>query len=107
MTEPTQPEVVEAVKPTQPIEDKPVVETPQVVQPEPVVEAPVEVPVPTEPVVDPVIPTFELPTGVTERTREQFDKLTDSNTKLLEANRVLQAELVEKVQSEDRIAPLQ
>ncbi len=61
------------------------------------------------PVAQPVSsqPAFELPQGVTDRTKEQFDKLTDNNKKLLDANRILQTELNRRVQSEAQIAPLQ
>ena len=99
MTEPKQPEVDKTATAVQPTETKPV-ETPPV---------PVTPPAPAvvAPVIPPIAPEFELPTGVTERTKEQFDKLTDSNTKLLEANQVLQSELTQKTQTEKQIAPLQ
>lgn len=73
------------------------------VKPTPVVEG-----TPTE-VVGEETTTQEsgLPENVTDRTREQFEKLTDSNKKLLEANKLLYQELAKKNQSEQTFAPIQ
>lgn len=55
----------------------------------------------------PTVTEGELPGGVSERTREQFDKLKDSNQRLLEANKLLQGELTKRYQTERTFAPIQ
>jgi hypothetical protein len=71
--------------------------------------APAQAPAPQEPTAPaqttPQVPTSEptLPTGVSERTSEQFDKLKDSNKKLYEANLLLQQELNRKQQAEQSL----
>ena len=52
-------------------------------------------------------PKGKLPEKVADRTREQFDKLVDSNKRLLEANKILQGEVQRKVRSEQQFAPIQ
>src|SRR4030042_1074657 len=49
----------------------------------------------------------KLPTGASERTSEQFDKLKDSNKRLYEANQLLQQELSRKKQLEQQFKPVQ
>lgn len=49
----------------------------------------------------------ELPEEAKERTREQFEKLKDSNRQLFEANRKLQVELQKKLQAKETFAPIQ
>lgn len=94
------PAVTPAAQPTQ-VVSEPVV--PAVTQtPAPVVTQPA----PVEPIA-PTMPSFELPQGVTDRTKEQFDKLTDSNRKLLEANQILENELTHRTTSEAQFAPIQ
>jgi hypothetical protein len=82
---------------------------PAVVQPAPSLENLAQQIVQQAPVVPqaPAKQTFELPEGVTDRTKDQFDKLTDSNKKLLQANRILQTELSRRAQTESMMAPLQ
>ncbi len=91
-------------QPSAPVMQEPVIQAPVTVPVAPV--APVQV---TPAVPQPIVPAplFELPQGVSPRTTQQFDKLTDSNKKLLEANQVLQAELARKKVTEAQIAPLQ
>lgn len=87
-------------------------------KPTEVKQPPVEVKPPQEPVA-PVAPAKEeqpapvtpveggLSEGISDRTREQFDKLKDSNKRLLEANRVLQEEISRRSKSEQTFAPIQ
>lgn len=95
------------------------VATPAQPAPAPVVAAPAQpvVNVPSEPqqlaqqlsqvAPTPAIPNaFELPQGVSERTKENFDRLTDSNRKLLEANQILETELSRRSLSERQMAPI-
>lgn len=77
------------------------VQTPQPAVPQapPVVE-----PVPEAPT---VTAETKLPTGTSDRTAEQFDKLKDSNKRLYEANQLLQQELARKKQLEQQFKPVQ
>jgi hypothetical protein len=54
----------------------------------------------------PTAPSFELPQGVSDRTKENFDKLTESNRKLLEANQILESELSKRTVAETQMAPI-
>lgn len=49
----------------------------------------------------------QLPTGTSERTTEQFDKIKESNKRLYEANQILQQELARKAQVEQQFAAMQ
>lgn len=90
---------------------QPVQTTPVVPEPVAPVVAQTPAPVVTQPApVQPTAsatPSFELPQGVTDRTTEQFNKLTDSNRKLLEANQILEQELSKRSVSEAQFAPIQ
>src|SRR3990167_3608248 len=49
----------------------------------------------------------DLPTGVKERTTEQFEKLKEHNKRLYEANQLLQQEATRKSQMEQQFSPIQ
>jgi len=52
-------------------------------------------------------PATQLPTGTSERTAERFEKLTESNKRLFDANQLLQQELARKQQVERQFQPVQ
>lgn len=51
----------------------------------------------------PQVPTSPLPEGASERTAERFEKLTEANKRLYEANQLLQRELNRKAQLEQQV----
>lgn len=65
-----------------------------------------QTPVATETPVASTTPS-ELPVDTSTRTKEQFSKLTESNNKLFNANRLLQQELLKRQASEQSFAPIQ
>lgn len=71
----------------------------------PVAQAPVEQ-TPPAPAQAPVTPE-QLPTDTREKTREQFDKLLDSNRRLFEANELLRREMTQRTTAQQTYAPIQ
>jgi len=70
---------------------------PEVVNPAPVVaQAPVA-----------PAPAAELPTDTRDKTREQFDKLLESNRRLYESNESLRRQVIAREQSEKTFSPIQ
>lgn len=70
---------------------------PEVVNPAPVVaQAPVA-----------PAPAAELPTDTRDKTREQFDKLLESNRRLFESNESLRRQVISREQSERTFSPIQ
>jgi hypothetical protein len=85
-------------------------------QPEPVVPAPVAQPAPAvQPVaqpqpVQPAIvsePAPVLPASAPDRTKEQFEKLLESNQRLFQANELLRQEMLKRQQSTQTFEPIQ
>ena len=76
--------------------------TPPVVTPEPVAQTP---PVPVA-IPAPVTPA-SLPQETRERTKEQFDKLLDSNRRLFETNELLRREMSQRNTAQQTFAPIQ
>lgn len=72
--------------------------------PEPV--APVAQPAPAQPQV-PVKPVDPLPDAAQERTREQFEKLLESNRRLYEANELLRQEMTKRSETNQVFQPIQ
>lgn len=61
-----------------------------------------------QPVQQPEVKTeTTLPSGTSERTTEQFDKLLDSNKRLFETNQLLRQELDKRTQSAEVFRPIQ
>ncbi len=73
---------------------------------EPVVNAPATVPAPT-PQAPAVTPAPALPQDTREKTKEQFDKLLDSNRRLYESNETLRRQILAREQSERTFNPIQ
>jgi hypothetical protein len=83
---------------------EPNVQVPTDVTP-PAAPAPVEQ---TPPAAAPAQVTPEqLPTDTREKTREQFDKLLDSNRRLFEANELLRREMSQRTTAQQTYAPIQ
>lgn len=78
------------------------------------VSQPVSTPQAPEPVVQPApapqAPEAQgtpTPAGMTDRSQEQWEKLTDNNRKLFEANQILQQELIKRSQAQQTFQPIQ
>lgn len=68
----------------------------------PVVDAPVAAPTPA-----PVAQAPALPQDTRDKTREQFDKLLESNRRLYESNESLRRQVIAREQSERTFSPIQ
>lgn len=99
-TAPVAPTPAPTTQPSQPVAP---VATPVVSDVQQVAQQVVQ-PVPATPAAQ---PSFELPQGVSQRTTEEFQKLTESNRRLLEANQILENERIVRGRTESQFAPIQ
>lgn len=83
--------------------DQPGAIAPEVVSPAP---APDAAPAPVAPIASPA-PAPTLPQDAKDKTREQFDKLLESNRRLYESNEALRRQIIAREQSNRTFEPIQ